>query len=117
MVRGGNYARPPRLHKEERKWGEAMLSKVKTVLGITVNDYDTEIMDLIEAAKADLGIAGITENENLSDPLIIRAVNTYVKANFRSPAPEEYDRLLASYETQKKQMMSATGYTDWRGDR
>ena len=57
------------------------------------------------------GIAGITNAQTESNALIKRAIKTYVAANFG--APENYQQLLDSYEMQKKQLMSATGYTDW----
>ena len=88
-----------------------MLEKVKAVLGITVEDYDEEIYDLIEAAKADMGIAGITEAQGESDPLIIRGINLYCKMHFG--APEDFDRLERAYGTLKGQLQVATGYTNW----
>ena len=89
----------------------SMLQKCKNMLGVTDTEYDDEIQDLIDAAKADLGIAGITNAEAETNALIKRAVKTYVAANFG--APENYQQLLDSYEMQKKQLMGATGYTDW----
>ena len=68
---------------------------------------------LIAAALADLGIAGII-NETQDDPLIIRAVVTFCKANFGEP--DEYDRLKTAYDEQKAQLQMATGYTDWGED-
>ena len=65
-----------------------MLEKVKLALRITTTAFDNEIEDLIAAALADLGIAGII-NETQDDPLIIRAVVTFCKANFGEP--DEYD--------------------------
>ena len=88
-----------------------MLEKCKNALGVTDPEYDDEIQDLIDAAEADLGIAGVIKNQAEEDPLIRRAVKTYVAMSFG--APENYMQLLASYETQKAQLMSATGYTDW----
>lgn len=88
-----------------------MLQKCMNMLGVTDPEYEDEIQDLIDAAKADLGIAGVTQNTVESDALIKRAIKTYVAANFG--APENYQQLLASYEMQKGQLMSATGYTDW----
>lgn len=87
-----------------------MLEAVKLSMGITVSAYDAEIQDLISAALADLGIAGV-DNTLTQDPLIIQAVKTYCRAHFRSPA--DYDRLRAAYDEQKAQLMTATGYTDW----
>ena len=55
-------------------------------------------------------LAGIVSLEE-TDPLIIRAVTTYCRANFGSP--DEYDRLKGAYDEQKAQLQIATGYTDW----
>ena len=87
-----------------------MLEEAKTALRITVTDFDTEVQGLIEAAKADLGIAGVILDSD-TDPLIRRAVITYVRCNFGSP--DDDDRLKASYDEQKAQLQMATGYTDW----
>lgn len=87
-----------------------MLEKVKLSLRISTNDFDSELSDLIRAAFADLGIAGVT-NAVASDPLIIRAVTTYCKMHFGEP--DEYDRLKRSYDEQKAQLSTATGFTDW----
>lgn len=86
------------------------LVAVKLALGITVDAYDAELTDLIEAALLDLGIAGV-EGYTEGDKLVLQAVKTYVRAHFQSPA--DYDRLKASYDEQKGQLMIATGYTDW----
>lgn len=66
-----------------------MLEKVKLALRITTTAFDGEIEDLISAALADLGIAGVITEEQ-DDPLITRAVITFCKANFGEP--DEYDR-------------------------
>lgn len=87
-----------------------MIEKVKLALRVTTTAFDSEIEDLISAALADLGIAGV-ENAVETDPLIVRAVITYCKANFGES--DEYDRLKAAYDEQKAQLQMATGYTDW----
>lgn len=87
-----------------------MLDKAKKALRLTTDAYDEEITDLIEAAKADLGIAGVALPLEL-DALCQRAVLTYVRMHFGSP--EDYDRLKTSYDEQKAQLQVATGYTDW----
>lgn len=83
-----------------------MLSTVKGMLGITVSNYDTVLSGYIAAALADLGLVGVTAGT--SDPLIVCAVATYCRAHFKSPA--DYDRLKASYDEQKAQLISASGY-------
>ena len=87
-----------------------MLDKIKLALRITTAAFDTEIEDLISAALADLGLAGIAKLDE-TDPLILRAVTTYCRANFGSP--DDYDRLKSAYDEQKAQLQVATGYTDW----
>lgn len=86
-----------------------MLEKVKLALRIKTTAFDEEIQDLIAAALADLGIAGVIAAED--DPLITRAVITYCKLNFGEP--DNPERLQASYNEQKAQMQMATGYTNW----
>ena len=89
----------------------ATISAVKTSLRITVSTaFDTEIGNLIDAGLLDLGIAGVS-NTGITDPLVLRAVTTYVRVNFGSP--DDYDRLKASYDEQKAQLGTATGYTTW----
>lgn len=89
-----------------------MLNKVKMALRIVTNSYDSELTDLIEAAKQDLGIAGIIVPAAI-DAIVTRAIITYCKMSFG--LPEDYDRLKASYDEQKAQLSNATGYTDWSG--
>ena len=85
-----------------------MLEKVKLALRVTTNEFDTELTDLINAAVADLGIVGVTAASTTTDALLIRAITTYCKMHFGEP--DEYDRLKASYDEQKAQLISATGY-------
>ena len=87
-----------------------MLEKVKLALRISTTAYDTELTYLIEAAKLDLGIAGVVLPGEL-DELVTRAIITYCKLSFG--IPEDYDRLKVSYDEQKAQLVTATGYTDW----
>ncbi len=87
-----------------------MLERVKLALRITTTAYDSELEDLIDAAKMDLGIAGVIVSEEF-DALVNRAVITYCKLSFG--LPEDYDRLKRSYDEQKAQLRTATGYTDW----
>ena len=87
-----------------------MLDKVKRTLRITSDMWDEDLNDLIDAGLKDLGIAGVANTET-ADPLVIRAVETYCKLHFGEP--ENPDKLKASYDEQKAQMSTATGYTVW----
>lgn len=86
------------------------LPAVKLALRITTTAYDNELTDLINAALLDMGIAGVTNNDD-TDALILRAVVTYCRLNFGQP--DDYNRLKASYDEQKAQLGMATGYTTW----
>lgn len=86
------------------------LEKIKMALRITTSAFDDELTDLINAACADLGIAGVVLPESL-DAICTRAVITYCKLHFGEP--DDYDRLKASYDEQKAQLSMATGYTAW----
>ena len=87
----------------------ALIDNCKLALRITTTAYDTEINEYIEAAKFDLGIAGVLTDD--VDSLIEKAILTYVRMSFGAPA--NYDKLKASYDEQKAQLQTATGYTDW----
>lgn len=87
-----------------------LLDAVKLALRITTKAFDSELTDLIEAGLIDMSLAGVV-NLDTDDALIRRAVITYCRLNFGQP--EDYDRLKASYDEQKAQMSTATGYTSW----
>jgi hypothetical protein len=107
-----------------------MLSEAKLALRVTANAYDAEIASLLEAAVRDLQIAGVTvdgsvsisfddqgnatDTSTITDKLVLRALFTYCRLHFGSPA--DYDRLAAAYETQKVQLMHAGDYTDYGED-
>lgn len=87
-----------------------LLQKTKTALRITTDAFDDEVTELIEAAKLDLGIAGVVLPDTL-DALVNTAIITYCRVNFGQP--DDYDRLKKSYDEQKAQLSMATGYTEW----
>ena len=103
-----------------------MLSECRLAMQIAETDYDAELCLLMDAGAKDLEIAGVvlpgtvsfeatnngmTDNSTLTDPLVMRAIFTYVRANFESPA--DYDRLAKSYSLQKEQLMHASAYTNY----
>lgn len=88
-----------------------LLPKVKEAARIKTVDFDSgQLTDLITAAQMDLGIAGV-EVPDRFDALVSQAVITYCLMNFG--LVDEYDRLKRSYDEQKAQLTTATGYTNW----
>lgn len=63
------------------------------------NDYDDEIVDAIEAARAELVAGGVLPEKasDDSDGRIRLAIKVYVKANFGMDNPDA-DRLMKSFE-------------------
>lgn len=90
-----------------------MLELVKKALRITTDSFNDELQLEINAALLDLGVAGVVEGvlSDDADALVKLAVITYCKMRFGEP--DEYDRLKASYDEQKAQLVTCTGYTDW----
>jgi hypothetical protein len=89
-----------------------IIERVKGAMRIVDDEFNEEVEDLIAAALADLGIAGVDgERALITDPLVYRAVVTYCRMNFGTP--DDYDRLKRSYDEQKAQLQMASGYTVW----
>lgn len=90
-----------------------MLSEVKMALRISPanSTFDMEIEALIAAAKADLKLSGVSPAKvvDTTDPLIKRAVVTYVKANFGFDNPDS-EKLMRSYEMLKAHLTLAGDY-------
>ena len=107
-----------------------MLKEAKKALRVTIDHFDSEIASLLMAGANDLEIAGVdlpgtvtftigtddgvADASTLTDPLVMRAIITYAAMRFGNPP--NYDRLADAYETQKVQLMHATGYTDYGED-
>lgn len=92
---------------------DQMLSATKLALRITTTSFDSEITSLLNAAMFDLGVAGVIVPSEI-DALVQQACITYVRMDFGQP--DDYDRLKASYDEQKAQLVTCTGYTDWLVD-
>lgn len=89
----------------------ALLNSVKIALRrAETSAFDAEISELIQAALRDLGIAGVTVEDD-ADPLISMAVKTYCKMHFGET--DEYDNLKASYDEQKAQLQMSSPYTNY----
>ena len=96
----------------------ALLDKVKAACRVASNAYDEELTDLIESGLDDMGITDIKSdvlNMVDPDPLIRKAVITYCRMNFGYQDELAYNRLKASYDEQKSQLLMSGKYTDWGG--
>lgn len=89
---------------------ETMLTAAKMALRITTDAFDTEVVNLLNAALLDLGVAGVVVPAE-ANALVQQACITYVRINFGQP--DDYDRLKKSYDEQKAQLATCTGFTDW----
>ena len=88
-----------------------MLEDIKLELGIDDDDSNAMVLDLIDAAKADLILSGVHKDKAIeTDPLIKRAIILYCKANYKyDPFTERYQELYISL---KHHLTLSTEYTE-----
>lgn len=91
--------------------GQSYLTSVRQYMRLTTTAHDSEIKDLINAARADLALGGVLESkaEDETDPLILRAVGTYVKAEFGLDN-DDADKYRASYKEQRNGLTLSDKY-------
>lgn len=90
----------------------AMLDDVKVALRVYHTIVDSEITDLIAAARQDLILSGVSAakaNSN-TDPLVKRAIITYTKAHFGYDNPDA-DRLIMAFDRLKSHLTLSGDYT------
>lgn len=88
----------------------AILDEAKLALRIAAatTDFDSEISGLIDAALADLSLAGLATGDT-AKPLIKQAVITYCKGSFGYDNPDA-DRLRLAYDLLKAHLTLAEDY-------
>ncbi|WP_342541043.1 head-tail connector protein [Heyndrickxia sp. FSL K6-6286] len=88
-----------------------ILEDVKTALRISHDSLDDEILDLIEEARHDLMLSGVSSEKakNDEDSLIKRAIKTYCKAEFSSDI-KDAERFHLSYKLLKIHLALAGDY-------
>lgn len=86
------------------------MAAAKLAARIKTTAFDDQVEMLLDAALLDMGVAGVVVPAEL-DPIVTQAAITYFLMNFGQP--DEYDRLKRSYDEQKAQLATCTGYTDW----
>ena len=89
----------------------ALIDDVKAALRVDGTEYDTEISDLIDAARQDLVLSGVSQEKanDPNDPLIKRAVIVYSRAQFEWDHPN-VERLQAAYDMLKAHLSLSTDY-------
>ncbi len=90
-----------------------LLDDVKSALRISASTatFDTEVTDLIEAAKSDLVLTGVDQAKvDAPDSLVKRAITVYCKANFGWNNPDA-QLLHESYESLKMHLSMSADYT------
>lgn len=88
-----------------------LVSAAKLAARITTTAFDSQVSMLLDAAMLDMGVAGVEVPETM-DAIVQQAAITYFLMHFGEP--DQYDRLKKSYDEQKAQLSTCTGYTDWR---
>lgn len=92
---------------------ECLLDACRAALRIPdfVYDYDEEISDVIEAARAELVAGGVSEDKahDDSDGRVRLAIKVYVKANFGMDNPDA-EKFMRSFETMLTSMSGDSAY-------
>lgn len=89
-----------------------LVSAVRTALRVSAIVFDQEIEDLIEAAKDDLRLSGVSEScldVPEPDPLIKRAIILYCKAEFGMDNPDS-DKYMASFRSLEVHLALSSDY-------
>ena len=87
------------------------LASVRLYLRETSTATDSEITDLINAARADLVLGGVLEDKanDETDPLIKKAVGTYVKAEYGLDNPDS-EKYRAAYKELRNDLTLSDSY-------
>ncbi|MGM9681540.1 MAG: head-tail connector protein [Eubacteriales bacterium] len=89
----------------------SLLDSARLALRITGKDLDSEIGELIAAAKKEMSLAGVCSAKlaDETDPLIRRAAVVYVKAEFGLDNPDA-EKYRESFRMMLKDMVLSNEY-------
>ena len=87
------------------------MTSIRQYMRLTSTIHDSELEDLINAARADLVLGGVlpAKAEDEQDPLIMRAVATYVKSEFGLDN-DDSEKYRASYKEQRNGLALSDSY-------
>lgn len=87
----------------------ALIDDVKAV--VRENETNTELTDLIAAAKADIKMCGVVEAKIIdTDTLIRRCINLYCKAHYAYEDPKIAEGFNLAYEKLRDHLCLSTEY-------
>ena len=91
--------------------GAEYLTSIRQYMRLTSTIHDSELEDLINAARANFVLGGVlpAKAEDEQDPLIMRAVATYVKAEFGLDN-DDSEKYRASYKEQRNGLALSDSY-------
>lgn len=87
----------------------ALIDDVKMALRIKNNAFDSDITDLIDACKLDLGMAGV-EKVVETDAITKQAIKLYCKGSFGYD--ENSEKFMKAYESLKISMALCGDYVN-----
>ena len=93
-----------------------MLTDIKKALGLTNDEFDSIINNLISSAKKDLEMVGIAKSiidAQKTDPLIYSAILCYVQSKFDLNNSEMFQ---SSYELQKDNIRRIEKYMETQSE-
>lgn len=92
---------------------EGYLEAIRLRVRQTVSKLDSELEDLIKAARGDLALGGVLPDKaaDESDPLVKQAIVNYVKAEYGIDNPDS-EKYRAAYEKQKIALAMASDYIE-----
>lgn len=96
----------------KRTTSEDYVASFRGYLRITTDRLDGEIKDLINAARDDLVLGGVLpiRAEDEADPLVKKAIGTYIKAEFGLDN-DDAEQYRAAYDDLKKRFINSDRYT------
>ena len=89
------------------------IDEMKRILRISTDAFNDDLFDLQAAAIDDMRLAGIVINDP-DDPLIKRAIQTYLRLHFGPLDPQITQKLTDAYDEQKRQLLTA--HDTYRGE-
>lgn len=95
-----------------------MLQKLKNALQLSTSDFDSELMDLLNASIIDLNLGGADAssiNVDTTDAIVVRAIISYCVYQFELIHGDlkKAEALKGAYDEQKSMLGMSTGYTIW----